>query len=344
MKVLNLFIVDSVLQYFLANMMVETLPECQGNDNILFNVSDRVDCSKASLCWHKVYTYPLPHIKLLSLSSINVMRQVKAALQEVEQNIESYAETHIFMATLFKFQNVVYNTYVINNPHVKYFNYPDGNDSILLRGMGKKKKVTILVKSVLANLCGIKYRYQPTFAKDRIGITLADKVYTFFPDLMDFYTGEIQTLQLPSVTYLQKETLCVFLGMPVTDLAIKDWCTLAQTAAQFIANHNKKLLLVYKPHPREDLTMMYPIFKRYGFQLWSELGYNQDSIEKIVCEGLQPRRVYSWCSSALINLKLMLHEHIECYAYKGLELIDAGPKAKQKLAIIYERVGIKQIQ
>lgn len=341
-KVVNIFITDSSFQLFMASYMIQRLPECQSVDNILFNVSQFSGCDVSPDPWVKIIDQPI-----LSFSTTNLFKlqqQIRSALKELKKQFIPYDEVHIFMGTLFKFQNVVYHTFVKNSNHIKYYNYPDGNNSLFLQRATITARLSMLCKSLVAHAARINFGFFPHFAQDRIGLLAADKLYSCLPELVHFFSGDIVDIGLPEPDFQQKtENICVFCGMPIEKGMKRNWQNKMAATAAFIAANVQDSTLIYKPHPREDILYSFPIFKKYGFKLWQECGYPDTALEHCICSGLRPKQVYSWWSSALINVKIMLKDQVECLAYRGLEFYELNPEECRHIITIYKYLGIKYI-
>lgn len=341
-KTLNLFITDSIFQYFIADYMRKTLSEFKTADNILFNVSSNVKVKSAPDLWSKMLQRPLPAWR--KGNSFFLLKQVKVNLREIQRLVAPYTEVHIFMSTLYKFQNIVFNTFVKNAPNIKYFNYPDGNNSLFLIKASPKERLLLVGKSILAKLAGVRYGAFPFYVQDKVGLLAADKIYSCLPAQVNFFPGEVVDIGLPKIALEYKaDRLCLFCGMPLEQGMHKEWQKKLEETAAFIAARHRDLVLLYKPHPREEVSLTYPFFAKYGFQLWQAGKYPDTNLEEAIFNGFSPQVIYSWWSSVLINAKLMLGDQVDCVAYKGVEFFELEHAEGLAVRKLYQQLGIKYI-
>lgn len=333
---INIFVVHSIFQDLIAQHMIKSLPELKEDENyLIYNMN--VDESREKLAgWEKVIT-----LDPVGGTVLGDKKKYKIAVEKVLTFIEEKNLVRVFLSDLnWPLNNAIYSNLAKKKfNQVELCNFPDGIANLYVVDVNIKQKTKNFLKSILG-LLGVTLPYY-NYKSDHIGLGLFDKIYSLMPSIIEHSISkeiiEIPTIS-PSLIDFKPDTL-IFLGQPYElHIPKRKYRDLCMKAASFTMGLGYKKLY-YKPHPREDLTKGWDIFRAFGFKLFNQKG----SIEELFLTS-QTECIISFNSSALVNLKLMFGDRIRCISYCGTKLYKytgVGKNISIRLKQIYNKMGVE---
>ncbi|MGL5560176.1 MAG: polysialyltransferase family glycosyltransferase [Paraclostridium dentum] len=333
MKKVNIFLAHTPFQNYVANHMVYSMEEFRNVDNILILDSNHKNLNIKKEIWTNIIISN-PAVGLKFYKNINEREMiVNNILKEIESN---YNEVNIFLANIsYTLNNLFFGIYKNRrkyNFEITLNNYPEGIANLLLENIKLKQ----FMKDIIRNFYGlVKCTKYYVYRGDITGIKYSDKVYSLSPEFME--TVDKQIIAIPKLkndNIIKFENkIGIILGQPYYSMENKlEFKKMIEEMVDFMKNLGYKEIY-YKPHHYEDQKLLEEV-KNYV----SELIIDHNPIEQYIKE-TQISGVIGFTSSALINLKAMYGENIECISYKGLDFIKDN-KSKEKLTSIYNGIGI----
>lgn len=338
MKTLNFFVIDSILQYFIVGQILNNFSNFKNEDNIIYITNNTVNESFKLENFGKI-------IKINNdLTGNNLLKRsntINKELNLLEQIFVDYDKINLFMATLYKWNNILYNHFVKNDEKFTYINYPDGNDSLFFKKVDKKELAMRRIKCFICKLFNIDYCWNDVFKEDYLGISLANKIYSYFSELLEckFNKSIIKIPMQKLIKNTDKESIIIFLGQVVEGGMKENFYNKIDECFKYVSEQEQKRIY-YKKHPREDVKLIEPLLKKYDFRIFED----ERAIEEVIIENkYNVEKVYSYYSSGLINLKLILGDNIKCIAYKGLKYYKINSDNAERLLSLYERLGVEYV-
>lgn len=339
MKTLNFFVIDSILQYFIVEQILNNFSNFKTEDNIIYITNNTVNANFKLENFGKVIKInnDLTEKNLLKKSNM-----INKELNLLKQIFVDYDKINFFMATLYRWNNILYNHFVKNNKNFTYINYPDGNDSLFLKKVSKKELTLRRIKCFICKLFNIDYCWNDVFKDDYLGISLANKIYSYFPELLEerFNKSIIKIPMQKLIKNTANESIIIFLGQVIEGGMKENFYNKIDECFKYVSKQEQQRIY-YKKHPREDVKLIEPLLKKYDFHIFED----ERAIEEVIIENkYNVEKVYSYYSSGLINLKLILGDNIRCIAYRGLEYYKINPENAKLLLGLYKRLGIEYIR
>lgn len=214
----------------------------------------------------------------------------------------------------------------IKNSTFNYATYPEGIASIV----PLKKSIRYLcfesVKVFLSNFGCLEYSFHGS-SDDALGIFDVNIIYTFNPKTIKKYIKK--DTKLISIKTLSKnikpKDKILILGQPYNKKSISNMILWSKEINSDI---------YYKPHPRENIKNIIYYEKILGVNILKTNLCIEEYFDKV--ESF--KNVISVNSSALINLKMMYGDAINCISYNAKNHIQEN--RREELLKIYREVGV----
>ena len=339
MKKINFFVVSSPWHYYIANYMVMTLDEFSESENVLYIVRTDINVIDKADNWLSII---YANKDLYSSNLLFAKSLVKKELATLETLFCDYDSVIMFLPTLYKWNNILYNHFLKDDKKYHYFNFPDGNDSFYFKKVNRKTLYGRWLKCLISKFCGIEYFWHDCFRYDYVGISLAERVYSYIPENLKYHI-DCEIKRIPLVKNrkeinVNNDRICIFLGQVIEFGMKNDTKHKITECFKYIQAREENIKIFYKPHPREKVELVKEYLDKYGFEIMRD----KEAIESVI-RNVSVKTIYSFYSSALINLKIMFGENIECVAYKGLEFYEVQEENANVLKDIYRNLGIEYI-
>lgn len=337
MRKVNIFIAHTPFQNYVANHMVSNMDEFNNMDNILILDSNHDNLVIQKKSWKEIIVKN-PAIGLKFYENIE---QRETLLKYILDKVESqYDVMNIFVANIsYTLNNLFYGIYMNKCKYkvdITLNNYPEGIANLLLENIGSKQYIKDIIRNVYGIVKGTRYY---TYTGDITGIKYSDKVYSLSPEFIDSIDKEIITI--PKLNNKKnannRNQICIILGQPYYSTENeKEFIKIMKEIVEYMnkLGYNN---IFYKPHHYEDRNLVNKVSNYVD-----EVVYDHNPIEQYAIDN-NIKAVIGFTSSALINLKSMYGNNIECISYKGLKFIK-DVNSKQKLESIYNRIGIRIIK
>lgn len=338
-KIINIFLAELPLQLLTANHMVNNIEELKKRRNLLIttlDVKDNIYYDDIIKCYNINQKY----------FDMKNKRNIKGLIEKLKLITINYNEIYIFLPGI---RNVLGNSLfklfikTKNNKKCYFCVLPEGNYSLYLQ---KQNYIDIFKMWIKVFLGKIGFCPYTSYYGDKVGISNAQILYSFMPEMITFFDGEVK--KIPNFKRKENkksidknsENKCIFLGQPIEQGMKINWEEKVNKTASFIKSNYNSYELYYKRHPRENENLVENIFRKYGFKIIED----KRTIEEIILNDNSYKIVCSYWCSALINLKLIFGKDIECLAYKGLDFYGLAKNEKDSLLKIYNYLGVKYIK
>lgn len=214
----------------------------------------------------------------------------------------------------------------IKNSNFNYATYPEGIASIVPLKKSIKYLCFESVKAFLSNFGGLEYSFHGS-SDDALGIFEANIIYTFNPKTIKKYIKK--DTKLISMKTLSKKVKpkdkILILGQPYDKKSISD---------MILWSKGINTDIYYKPHPRENIKNIIYYKEILGVKILKTNLCIEEYFDKVGAF----KNVISVNSSALINLKMMYGDVINCISYNAKNHIQEN--RREELLKIYEGVGV----
>jgi len=336
MSDLNLFLVHTPFQNYIANHMVSNMTELRSSDNyIIIDMDRKVKVNKN--LWDEVFVFSPP----IGKNYLVNFAERKKFLKEIQNRFVNYSRVNIFLANVFyPFNNAFFglarkdklNKYVLCN-------FPEGIANLIFVPIDKKTYLKNFIKYSLGVIIGFPYQL---FSGDISGIKYADKIYSLIPSMLpEQLNKQKNIIEIPKLTSRvleQKEESCLILGQSNFD-NIPNYKSLIKKVVEY-CNSLGITKIYYKPHHYENYSISYN-YKELGCVI---IKTNEPIEEYFLSHPIN--YVVGFNSSALLNLKYLFGNFVSCISFKGnITANYNGFSHKWELAkSLYKELGVEIVE
>ncbi|HRE40705.1 MAG TPA: hypothetical protein PLG90_05180 [Ignavibacteria bacterium] len=336
-NILNIFVVETRFQ---INSIKDFLNSLDGYN--LLVISDSTYLDEKNIM-DEVITFKPFEYSLMKV--IPHFSSVKKTLNAIYKKCLSYETVNIFFAHEL---SIIANNLV--NYLQKYYPskkiilnlIPDGTTSFSKDPVIGKLKLSVNTKKYLSMLFGIKFKVPKDFIFNQERIDKVHNYYTYVPELsrnvFDIKGKVIKINKSHNLNFTPDDSTCLILGQLLDDLiGVSEMKKFSEKFSEYILKQNYNIIY-YKKHRVKSL--MDDVAKNNGFEFVN----NNLSVEELIESGvIKSKNIYSFCSSALFNIKLFYGDKFNCYAY-GLEILKKRDMlSMSQVENAYKIVGVKII-
>lgn len=256
----------------------------------------------------------------------DIIRKVKRELPKTNFNLY-YCNLEDVINNIFFFsfrKNLIQERVLVEDGILNYYDYK----------ISKDRRITFLIKKILCNLLGLRYK----IVKGQLsGIDrdIVKKQYVKHP-LKAIFPEKAYKLGYKAIDYIPLTNTVLFVGQDVLEnvLGVEEYVSCLNTIIGHIKEIDETETIFYKPHrngnsrlAREKLAETFG--KKY------RLVEDRSPVEEIL-ESLRPKYIFSFYSTALVNIKMALKEEYNVQVYSlPLNTLDT------RVVSLFKDVGIK---
>jgi len=336
-KILNIFVVETRFQ---INSIKDFLNTLEGYNYLV--ISEPVYLNEKEFMDEVITFKPFEY----SLSKIIPhFKSIKTTLNKIYNKCSEFDNINIFFAhelSIIANNLVNYSKYKLPGKKIILNLIPDGTTSFSKDPVIGKLKLSVNTKKYLGLLFGIKFKVPQDFIFNQERIDKVHNYYTYVPELsrsvFDIKGNLIKINKSHNLNFIPDEGSCLILGQLLDDLiGVNEMKKFSEKFSEYILKQNYNIIY-YKKHRVKSL--MDDVAKNNGFEFVN----NNLSVEELIESGvIKSKNIYSFCSSALFNIKLFYGDKFNCYAY-GLEILKKRDMlSMSQVENAYKIVGVKII-
>jgi hypothetical protein len=326
----NVFLLHTPFQLYIAEHMVVSMPELAGQKNIA--LADNPALQPNVDIWSEIHSVH-PGI---GPSLIGNASRIKTEVRRLEAQFSDSDHLQLCISNFdYPLGNAMY-AWACNRPGVKIAAYPEGIANILRSRFGWKKKAKNWIKYLYGMTHGLQVK---RLGDDLSGLAIADVVYTLLPAVDLETKARIVPIPRPDLNAEpSSRNGCLICGQPLNVImSRRDYEFFTQALINLVHELGFSRV-VYKLHPREDGSIDGVVVASNAVVLRdsrvAEVVFEQDGFECIA----------SFCSSALLHVKLLHGSNARAIAFRADEFLVRSNNDRRfaaELKAIFVKYGVE---